>query len=308
MFENGARVEVLLERADCDRLRIRGRIDGRVAARRRCSPRPRARPHLCASAYCIAICMTGRRVRRPRLMLMTRAPWSAAQMIPAATFDDTPLPVASSTRTGRMWTPGAAPAMPTAVVHPRRDDPRDMRSVTVRVVAPVVGGVDVVDAGEHDGAEVLVRGVDTGVDDRAPSLRRRASPTTPDSNDVWSSAHCCGRSGSFSPAGRQRAFGDVGLDAEHAARRAAATTFASQSRRGRVPRTTVRSPFGWRTSDQVADRTAGTVVVAGPVVAGPSSRSGRRRRDGSRIRPCSTKGASRTRYETCSRTRSWPRW
>ncbi len=63
------------------------------------------------SAYCIAIWMPGD-APPPRLRLMTRAPWSAAQTIPAATFDDTPLPFASSTRTGRMRTLGAAPAMP----------------------------------------------------------------------------------------------------------------------------------------------------------------------------------------------------
>ena len=43
---------------------------------------------------------------------MTRAPWSAAQMMPSATSDEEPLPDASSTRIGMILTPGAAPAMP----------------------------------------------------------------------------------------------------------------------------------------------------------------------------------------------------
>ena len=44
---------------------------------------------------------------------MTRAPWSAAQMMPSATSEEEPLPDASSTRTGMILAPGAAPATPT---------------------------------------------------------------------------------------------------------------------------------------------------------------------------------------------------
>ena len=64
--------------------------------------------------------------------------------MPLATFDATPPPFASSTRTGRMRTSGAAPAIPTRVVDVRSDDAGNVRAVTVGVDAPVVGGLDVV--------------------------------------------------------------------------------------------------------------------------------------------------------------------
>jgi hypothetical protein len=62
-------------------------------------------------AYCIACWMPGASPP-PRLRLITRAPWSVAQMIPLATFDAAPPPFLSSTRTGRIFTSGAAPTMP----------------------------------------------------------------------------------------------------------------------------------------------------------------------------------------------------
>ena len=102
----------------------------------------------------------------PRLRLITRAPWSAAQMIPFATFDATPPPFASRTRTGRMRTPGAAPAMPSALLTWRGDDAGDVGAVTVRVDATVAAGGDVVHAGQHGTREILVVGPHSGVDDR----------------------------------------------------------------------------------------------------------------------------------------------
>src|SRR2546426_11155796 len=47
----------------------------------------------------------------PRLRLMILAPWSAAKQIPRATSTSEPVPVASSTLTGRTFTPGAAPGV-----------------------------------------------------------------------------------------------------------------------------------------------------------------------------------------------------
>ena len=45
-------------------------------------------------------------------MLITSAPLSAAQMMPEATPYVLPEPYSLSTLTGRIWTPGAAPAIP----------------------------------------------------------------------------------------------------------------------------------------------------------------------------------------------------
>ena len=68
---------------------------------------------------------------------MTRAPWSAAQMIPFATFDATPPPFASRTRTGRMLDAGRAAGDADAVVDVGGDDAGDVGAVTVRVDATV---------------------------------------------------------------------------------------------------------------------------------------------------------------------------
>ncbi len=48
----------------------------------------------------------------PSDMLITFAPWSAAQTMPSAVSESYPLPFASSTRTGRIVTSGATPETP----------------------------------------------------------------------------------------------------------------------------------------------------------------------------------------------------
>ncbi len=63
-------------------------------------------------AYCIAWSSVEDGLVPPRLRLITLAPWSAAQVMPASTALYVPLPLWSSTRTGRMRTPGAAPEIP----------------------------------------------------------------------------------------------------------------------------------------------------------------------------------------------------
>src|SRR5439155_23780338 len=50
----------------------------------------------------------------PKLMLMTLAPWLAANSRPETISATSPLPVQSSTFTGRSLTAGASPAAPTA--------------------------------------------------------------------------------------------------------------------------------------------------------------------------------------------------
>ncbi len=121
-------------------------------------------------------------------------------MIPLATFDATPPPFLSSTRTGRIFTSGAAPAMPSPLFDVRGDDRRrracrdrwdrcDRRRPDSRSRCP---------------AGPIPRGPRGSPPPRSrPPRPSRASPRVTfhaPSNGTRSSAHCCERSGSFSPA------------------------------------------------------------------------------------------------------------
>ncbi len=130
--------------------------------------------------------------------MITRAPWSVAQMIPLATFgrDAAAVRVEHAHRKDLHVGRGAGDAE--RVVHVRGDDARDVGAVTVGVDATVAARLDEVLAREHRTREVLVVGLDPGVDDRdddagAPGHGPRRSKV------VWSSAHCWLRIGSFSP-------------------------------------------------------------------------------------------------------------
>ncbi len=70
---------------------------------------------------------------------MTAAPLSAAQVMPWTILSVVPVPVLSSTLTGRMRAVPGDPGDPLAVVGRRGDDPGDERAVDV-----VVRGVEVV--------------------------------------------------------------------------------------------------------------------------------------------------------------------
>ena len=114
--------------------------------RSRCRPRsPGSRP--CDQAYSTASQKaqpsTPWSVPPPRLRLMTSAPWSAAQRIPAATSSAEPVAVHapppsqlfSSTRTASRPASGATPATPAAVVGGGQRDAGHVGAVAVVVLA-----------------------------------------------------------------------------------------------------------------------------------------------------------------------------
>ena len=74
----------------------------------------------------------------PSERLMTFAPWSVAQLMPSATVSASPFPSLSSTRTGRIFAPGATDSTPTPLPLERVDHAGDVGAVPVAVLGRVV--------------------------------------------------------------------------------------------------------------------------------------------------------------------------
>ena len=220
-------------------------------------PRPRTSRPASSSAYCIATCMPGDGPP-PRLRLMTRAPWSAAQMIPCGD-------VGGGTASRRVEHPDRQDLHPgrrardaDAVVRVRGDDPGDVRAVTGGVDLAVVrrGRTSRASAARsmpgHDRTrEVLVRSEHAGVDDRDRDAGA-GRELHADSKSTALNAHCCGRSASFvvEQRGPVSSCSVVSTWSESRPRRLSIAATAAST-----PRTTCRPPS----------------VVAGRPPTGPSS-------------------------------------